>query len=581
MSSDNCFTYRDRMLVPSEVRLRQLLQVISICLCITQTVHAGTVSVKVGVAKIAITPYGPNPDWHGPVTVSGIWGERFTDANNNDRWDAGEPFVDDDRNNALDPHSKDKYDGIYLAGFGGPGEDRLATGRHDDLWVRALVLDSDGTRIAIVSLDLIGYYQRSGYYGVDEARKLLDPGLGIRELLVASTHNHEGPDTIGLWGGTANSDGKFPLYLHFIDHEIAKAVSLAARSVVPVRMKLGATGPQLSPALQNLQTRTAGRPPKFFDEELRVMQFIGTEGEKKHKAVATLINWNTHPESLEDENTLLTSDFPGAVREAIEQKFGGLAIYISGDLGAVEIVGDNGQGTRTRFHGRDFPVTKDNKSKTFTFERMQAIGHDVADAAGEAIARAEWSSVTGIETKKADMRVPLDNLGFQSLLAKGILGRMPGMDALGGPDVMSTVHVIRIGDAQIVTAPGELFPEVFYGVKKYSRRDCPKANSGRPAEPSVFSAMTAKYKFVFGLCPDELGYIVPGYDFRPPIFDEKGGVKEADDACMADGVPTHYHETNSASSQLAPVWACTAARLLGENTSQEPACAALPLKARP
>jgi hypothetical protein len=72
-----------------------------------------------------------------------------------------------------------------------------------------------------------------------------------------------------------------------------------------------------------------------------------------------------------------------------------------------------------------------------------------------------------------------------------------------------------------------------------------------------------------------LGYIVPRYDFQPPTFDAKGGVKEADDACMADGVPAHYHETNAASSQLAPVWACTAVRLLGENTASEPACAAL------
>jgi len=550
----------------------------SVCVCFTLTPYAGTASLKAGAAAIPITPYGPNPDWHGPITANGVWGERFTDVNHNDRWDAGEPFIDDDGNSTLDPHSRAKYDGIYLAGFGGPGEDREATGKHDDLWARALVLDSGGTRIAIVSLDLIGYYQRSGYYGVDEARKLLDPSLGIQEILVTSTHNHEGPDTIGLWGGTADSDGKFPLYLQFIDREIAKAVTLAARALAPVRMKLGATNPKLSPALENMQTRTAGRPPQFFDEELRVMQLIGTEGEKKDKTVATVINWNTHPESLEDENTLLTSDFPGTVREAMEQKYGGIAIYISGDLGAVEIVGDNDQGTRTRFDGRDFPVRKGNKSKRFTFERTEAIGWDVAQAAGEAIARAEWSSSSGIEVKKAEVRVPLDNLGLQFLLSKGILGRLPGTDAPGGPQVVSTVYAIRIADAQIITAPGELFPEVFYGVGKYRRRDCPKADTGRPAEPAVLSAITAKYKFVFGLCPDELGYMVPGYDFHPPSFDPKSGVKEADDACQAAGVPAHYHETNSASSKLAPAWACTAVRLLAGTTAGEPACAEPPPK---
>jgi hypothetical protein len=70
-----------------------LAAVISICFCLPLTLHAGTVSLKVGAAAIAITPYGPNPDWHGPITANGIWGERFTDANQNDRWDAVESVL--------------------------------------------------------------------------------------------------------------------------------------------------------------------------------------------------------------------------------------------------------------------------------------------------------------------------------------------------------------------------------------------------------------------------------------------------------------------------------------------------------
>ncbi len=553
--------------------------ILSVWFGLTLTLQAGAGQLKAGAAAVPITPFGPNPVWHGPITASGVWGERFADTNHNGRWDAGEPFTDDEGNSVLDAHSRGKYEGIYLAGFGGVGENRLATGKHDDLWARALVLAAGGTRIAIVSLDLIGYYQRAGYYGVDEARKLLDPSLGIQEILVASTHNHEGPDTVGIWGGMEDSDGKFPLYLQFIDRAIAKAITQAARSLVPVRMKLGTTNPKLSSSIEKMQTRTDGRPPQFFDEELRVMQFFGSAGASKDRTVATLINWSTHPESLEDENTLLTSDFPGAVREAIERKYGGTAIYISGDLGAVEIVGDNDRSTRTKFDGREFPVSKD-KAKTFTFERTEAIGRDVAKAAADAIEHAEWSTVSRIELKRADLRVPLDNLGYQALLSKGVLVKLPGSDASDGPHVETTIYAIRIGDAQIITAPGELFPEVFYGVSKNGRKDCPKADTGRTAEPAVLSAMTGKYKFVFGLTPDELGYIVPGYDFRAPTFDLTTGLKEAEDACQAAGAPAHYHETNSASSQLAPAWACAAVRLLGGDTANEPACKDFALKGK-
>ena len=75
--------------------------------------------------------------------------------------------------------------------------------------------------------------------------------------------------------------------------------------------------------------------------------------------------------------------------------------------------------------------------------------------------------------------------------------------------------------------------------------------------------MKAKYKLILGLCPDEFGYLVPGYDFMPPTFDlSNPDIHAAQDPCKAAGVPTHYHETNSASSSLAPAWACIASALV-------------------
>ncbi len=523
-----------------------------------------------GAAAVTITPFGQNADWDGAVTDSGVWGEKFVDKNHNGRWDSGEPFEDDPANTALDHNSYQKYDGIYLAGF---GNDRLATGKHDDLWARALVLEQGTKRIAIVSVDLLGYYSKAKYYGAGEVRKLLNPQLGIQELLITSTHNHEGPDTVGIWGAEPFRDGKYPQYLHFVDREIAKAVTQAAESARPVRMRLGRTDPQLAPSLADLQTRTDGRPPNFFDQELRVMQFVGIAGTAKDKTIATIVNWNTHPESMEDENTILTSDFPHTVRESLEQKYGGTAIYISGDLGAVEIVGDNGQGTRTRFDGRDFPVIKDNKAKTISFERTEAIGREVAKAAVNALDRSQWSATTSIEVKKAPLQVPMDNEGYWLLMQKGLLNALPPPKEGELPTVSTWVYAITIGDAQLLTAPGELFPEVLYGVAKYRRSDCPAADTKRPPEPAVLERITRKYRFIIGLSPDEMGYIVPGYDFLRPALDaEHGGLKQTPDPCKARGAPDHYHETNSASSQMARAWACIASALLDGKMPDTIAC---------
>ena len=270
--------------------------------------------LKIGVAALPITPFGSDRDWDGTITESGVWGERFTDTNHNGRWDTGEAFEDDPGNDVLDSSSKGKYDGIFLAGF---GNNRLATGKHDDLWARANVLEYETTKIAIVSIDVIGYYSKANYYGLGEIKKLVDPKLGVTEILVASTHDHEAPDTIGAWGPNAFSDGKYPKYLRFIDRQIAKAINKAAASTVRTVMKLGSTDPLLSPSIARMQTRTHGRPPDFFDQELRVMQFFDGSGTTLDRVIATVINWNTHPESMESGNTLITSDFPFAVREAI------------------------------------------------------------------------------------------------------------------------------------------------------------------------------------------------------------------------------------------------------------------------
>src|SRR6266851_4587779 len=108
-------------------------------------VASDRVQFRVGAAAVEITPFGQNADWDGGISSSGVWGERFTDKNGNGRWDLGEPFEDDSANTSLDRSADQKYDGIYLAGF---GNDRLATGKHDDLWARALILEYGGTRIA-------------------------------------------------------------------------------------------------------------------------------------------------------------------------------------------------------------------------------------------------------------------------------------------------------------------------------------------------------------------------------------------------------------------------------------------------
>ncbi|MEO2088505.1 MAG: hypothetical protein ABGY75_03280, partial [Gemmataceae bacterium] len=86
---------------------------------------------------------------------------------------------------------------VYLAGY---GQNRPATKMHDPIMARAVVL-SDGTKkIALVSVDVVGLFLPA----VERVREQLK---GFDYVLVSATHNHEGPDTLGLWGKTPFESG--------------------------------------------------------------------------------------------------------------------------------------------------------------------------------------------------------------------------------------------------------------------------------------------------------------------------------------------------------------------------------------
>ncbi|MDX1649427.1 MAG: hypothetical protein R3263_06200, partial [Myxococcota bacterium] len=85
-----------------------------------------------------------------------------------------------------EPATVNHTDPVFLAGF---GNDRQATGYNDRLWARGVVVDGRGGRVAIVALDLVGYFKNE----IETIRALVPPEAGVDYVVVHSTHQHEGP----------------------------------------------------------------------------------------------------------------------------------------------------------------------------------------------------------------------------------------------------------------------------------------------------------------------------------------------------------------------------------------------------
>jgi hypothetical protein len=389
---------------------------------------------------------------------------------------------------------------VYLAGF---GQNRKATGVHDPLMARAVVMQEGTRKIALVSVDLVGFFHPE----VMKVRKNLP---GFTYVLVTSTHNHEGPDTLGLWGPRSLQSGVNPEYMEFVDKQIVQAVEQAAKAVKPVRAQIGmARAPEL---LHD------GREPYIKHDELGALMFADAA---TGKTVGLVVQWNCHPETLGSENTLVSADFVGPVVKYLKSKYQCPVVYLTGTVG----------GLMTSLHVE----VKDEQGKNLkdgTFEKTDRYGYLLGKVADQAVASARPVRLTPMETRQRTVYLPLENKLY--LLAHrlrvidrdGFLWAGDANQAKpAGPEdtmkplcIRSEIGWLRLGELEIAAIPGEIYPELV--LDKVQDPVDPGADFPlAPIEPAIYKQMRGPYRLMIGLANDEVGYIIPKrqWDEKPPF----------------------------------------------------------------
>jgi neutral ceramidase len=110
--------------------------------------------------------------------------------------------------------------------------DYKATEVHDELHVRALVLDNGATQLAMVTCDLCVLPRDV----VDRAKKIIHERCGLppASVLVSTVHTHSAPPAAHLFQSQAD-----PKYLDFLVPRIADAVRRAMNHLEPARIGWG------------------------------------------------------------------------------------------------------------------------------------------------------------------------------------------------------------------------------------------------------------------------------------------------------------------------------------------------------
>jgi hypothetical protein len=511
----------------------------------------GDMHLYAGAATVEITP---DPSMY----------ETYTDTNGNHSYDGGEPFVDRNGNGV--------YDAIWMAGF---GTGRAATSVDDPQWVRTLVLRYGNTTIAWVAIDCVGYFIDE----MDMIRSAVPASLGVDWVNVSATHVHEAQDTVGMWGREILSSGYDDAYMTRIRAAAVQSITTAVNGLEQSNLSYGGfflrdvdTVGDGSGVGDVLRYVGDNRDPFVFDDQVRLMRFVATDGTGTtagSDTIATLINYAGHPEYAGSDNTQLSSDYPNWLRLAVENGVdgptiagttehragvGGIAVFVNGPLGVQ--IGPN------HVHIESWSGTPIDRGQLLASRTVgEQLGWHILGALDSGHMTMLDGSMVPLAFRTSRFYVPVENHGYHIMFQSHVFHRevyhydpthvIDIRNMINVPDAQTEIAVIDVGPAQMITIPGELDPILFTGItgrRAFTPTGTPVVNPmdtnppniNAPMDPSLLTlartdAAAADQVWILGLTNDFLGYMVPPFDYQiDPAM-----------TYIAQAPGQHYEETNS------------------------------------
>ena len=224
--------------------------------------------------------------------------------------------------------------------------------------------------------------------------------------------------------------------------------------------------------------------PDLYDRRMSVIQAVTPNG----APIVTLVNYATHPEVLGPKAGILSPDLVGPLCERLESTVGGQALFINGAQGGM-VTADN----------RDLEKPLDSQRAYWqdkrTWDECIRIGHTMADEALRIIADAPLQKDPTLFCTSAMLTFPVDSEPLWNVIQYSPL-KYPHNE---GRTVATRINVVHLGNAQILTIPGEALPNIGFYLKR---------------------KMRGEHNLLFGLTNDAFGYLLTRVDFNSfPRYD--------------------------------------------------------------
>lgn len=355
---------------------------------------------------------------------------------------------------------------VYMAGY---NVGRRSTGVLDPIYAKCAFLSDGKDSILFVSLDVIGYF----YDDINEVREMISKDEGLnKKIIISSIHNHEGPDTMGLWGPGPFAifpvkSGRDPIYDSWLKERITQCVFEAAENAKEASLKFARI-----------------EVPEGYQENMRKKgykentMYLMRADEPNGKSIFTFANYPIHIEALDEENHLISADIAGAMYKFYEKNQDGILIFTQGSLGGMVV--PKISKWAPKIEKRKF---KDVVGKQLAISALTGLENNAIASKDPVV----------IEHRFKRIELPVENPDFELAHKLGILKR-----EIKNKKMPTEIHYVRIGEAIFVTIPGESLPELGFEINKL---------------------IPSEYKFKINLGMDEIGYILPESYFNDPLYD--------------------------------------------------------------
>ncbi len=368
---------------------------------------------------------------------------------------------------------------LYMGGYDSTCRKGRSEGAWGNIYVRALVLDDNATRIAFIEADLVELSQKD--YLTIRKQVATKTGIPVENILLGCVHNHAAP--------TLDKRNRHSRWYKAFPGNVLKAAQEAIADLEPV--KIGGGLGQSTVAMnrrkimedttsyvtfdENNSSQSYGKyktdnpvkiremagvcrlganPEGDIDREVGIMRIDKLSGEPK----AVFVNYACHGTSLGARNNKISPEWNGYMLKYVEDKIPGVTgIFAQGAAGDIN----------PRFVG-GLDGCQDNAEKTA--QLGAEIGAEVVNV---------FSTIKTHSAQNAQITITNENIVCPLKYDEVVRD-------FRHTTVEVPTTVVKIDDLEWVTFPGELFHNIGQVIK---------------------SGTHARYPFLVGYCNGYLGYL--------------------------------------------------------------------------